>query len=318
MIGIVLLNMGGPDSLQDIKPFLHNIFLDRDIIRLGWSFMQRPLAMLISSTRAKKTISAYNLIGGKSLMREITISQAIAVKKSLNIRLKKDFEVVVAMRYWHPLIEDVLNDLKSKGIKRILGISLYPQYSKATTGSIIKKFKGIAEQYGLEYAYIDKWFDNKGYIEALVENIKDSLKEFNTMPVVLFSAHSLPQKFIDEGDPYLKETQGTINEVLKLIDIDNWRLSFQSKSGPVKWLEPSTKKMLCNLASENVKNLLIVPISFISDNIETLYEIDIEYKRIADKSGINLQRISSLNTSDKFITALADLIISRLEDKNWI
>ena len=154
---------------------------------------------------------------------------------------------------------------------------------------------------------IESWYDHPLYIEAVVEQINNGLAQFEGKPDVLFSAHSLPQQFIDDGDPYLKEIEGTIAAITKKIDV-RWHLSFQSKSGPVKWLKPSTEHMLGELARKGVKDLLVVPISFVSDHIETLYEIDILYKDMATGLGINLKRTESLNTSPTFIKALAEIV----------
>lgn len=318
MIGVILLNLGGPDSLNAVKPFLYNLFSDRDIIKLGPSFLQKPIAALIANTRAKKTMDAYSLIGGKSPLLDITNAQADALENLLNSspiihQPSVFFKVYAGMRYWHPFIEETVRQMRNEGIRKILALSLYPHYSIATTGSSVKKFKEVAAKYSVEYSCVLSWFNHPMYINALVENIKKGIQYFTEKPAVLFSAHSLPQKFIDGGDPYVKETQGTINEIMKKIDIE-WYLSFQSKSGPVKWLEPSTEHMLHELAQKGMKNLLVVPISFVSDHIETLYEIDILYKNMANELGINLMRMESLNTSPKFIEALADIVMKGIEE----
>ncbi len=317
-IAVMLFNLGGPDSLQAVKPFLYNLFSDRDIIKLGPPFLQKPIASLIANIRSKKTMDAYSLIGGKSPILDITFSQAKALEDSLNkeIGLDVQFKVYVGMRYWHPFIHDVIKQIHGEGIKKVIALSLYPQYSIATTGSSLKVIEDSIKQFNLECFYIRSWFDNYLYIDAMVEKIKEGLKSFQAeidlKTPVLFSAHSLPQRFIDEGDPYLKETKGTIEKILEKIDIE-WHLSFQSKSGPVKWLEPSTEEMIYRLSKRGVKNLLIVPISFVSDHIETLYEIDIVYKKMAEELGINLKRTESLNTSPKFIEALKNMVIKAIE-----
>ncbi len=347
MIGVILLNLGGPDSLQAVKPFLYNLFSDRDIIRLGPSFLQKPIAFLIANTRAKKTMEAYNLIGGKSPLLDITNAQAKALEESLNSSLillpppppltkggQGGVKVYVGMRYWHPFIEDTLKEMYRDGIKKIIALSLYPHYSVATTGSSIKAFKSALirvyrcegyreEKYCLScppvtVRFVHSWYNHPLYINALVEKIQQGIEEFKGQkPVVLFSAHSLPQKFIDGGDPYVNEINGTIEAISKKIDIE-WYLSYQSKSGPVKWLEPSTEEMLHELSKKGVKNLLVVPISFVSDHIETLYEIDMLYKEMAQKLGIDLKRIESLNTSPKFIEALTDIVIKNVKEIGWI
>ncbi len=312
MTGVLLLNLGGPDSLDAVRPFLYNLFSDRDIIRLGPAFLQKPLAALISVLRAEKTRGMYRLIGGKSPILDITQSQAAALEKLLNSGYESDvktYRVYIGMRYWHPFIDDTMKQMVRDGISKIIALGLYPHYSIATTGSSINNLKDVIKHYpGISLHSVTSWYDHPVYIEAMVERIKCGLAMFETQPEVLFSAHSLPQRFIDDGDPYLREIEGSISAITKKIDL-RWHLSFQSKSGPVKWLEPSTEHMIGELAGKGVKDLLVVPISFVSDHIETLYEIDILYRDLAAGLGINLKRAESLNTSPTFIKALADIII---------
>ncbi|MDI6728732.1 MAG: ferrochelatase [Thermodesulfovibrionales bacterium] len=322
MIGIILLNMGGPDSLDAVKPFLRNLFSDRDIIKLGPSFLQKPIASLIIRKRLESVIEAYSLIGGKSPLLDITNAQAKALEESLNgsqfmVHGSRSFRVYVGMRYWHPFIEEAVDHAIRDGISRILALSLYPHYSITTTGSSVKKFEEVIKKYHVDYFSVTSWFNHPLYINALVENIQKGIKTFDKKPVVLFSAHSLPKKFIDKGDPYVDEIKGTIDAVLRKIDIE-WCLSYQSKTGPVKWLKPTTEEMLHELAKKGVKDLLVVPISFVSDHIETLYEIDMLYKDMALGLGINLKRMESLNTSPKFIEALSDIVIKNVKDLGWI
>lgn len=311
MTGVLLLNLGGPDSLDAVKPFLYNLFSDREIIKLGPPFLQKPIAAFIAATRSGKTRSMYSLIGGKSPILEITKAQAAVLEEVLNSREKpehKPYRVYIGMRYWHPFIGDTVKQMYSDGIKNVIALGLYPHYSIATTGSSVSRMKEVMKDYpSLSLRCIESWYDNPLYIDAIVEQINNGLEQFEGKPEVLFSAHSLPQKFIDDGDPYLKEIEGTIAAITKKIDI-RWHLSFQSKSGPVKWLEPSTEHMLDELARKGVKDLLVVPISFVSDHIETLYEIDILYKDMAGGLGINLKRTESLNTSPTFIKALAEIV----------
>jgi len=333
----LLLNLGGPDSLRAVKPFLFNLFSDREIIRLGPSFLQKPIAYLISSLRGKKTEEAYGLIGGKSPIRDITFAQAKALEEVLNKSKESESSIVtsplspflkvsVAMRYWHPLIEKVVPELYDIGIRKLIVLSLYPQYSVATTGSSLNKLREVTSKYGIEIFTVLSWFDHPLYIDALVHSIKEGLKVFEHTALVpaegtsgvhvLFSAHSLPVKFIEEGDPYVDQIKGTINEIVKKIDI-SWSLSYQSKSGPVQWLGPSTDKMIEDLAGNGIKNLLVVPVSFVSDHIETLYEIDILYKNMAAAFGMRLERVESLNISPLFISALKDIVLKGVKEAGW-
>jgi protoporphyrin/coproporphyrin ferrochelatase len=345
-IGVILLNLGGPDSIQAVKPFLYNLFSDRQIIRLGPSFMQQPLAWLISTTRSKKTEQYYKLIGGKSPILEITTAQATALEESLNRNTdtktpgqgdaesqehsEPHFKVFIGMRYWRPFIEDTVLQMWKDGIQKIIALSLYPQYSIATSGSSFSKFNEVASQYGMKTVNIESWHDHPLYIEALVDVIKKGLDSFlasspgsNSSFIlhpssfedvhVLFSAHSLPQTIIDQGDPYVDQTMGTIREITKRLNM-KWHLSYQSKSGPVKWLAPSTEEKIQELAKEGVRNILMVPISFVSDHIETLYEIDILYRNLAGALGVQIKRTASLNTHPVFIEALKDIVLKSLND----
>jgi len=343
-IGVILLNLGGPDSLQAVRPFLYNLFSDRKIIQLGPPFLQKPLAWLIATLRYKKTEGYYSLIGGRSPILDITNAQAKALEEALNKSgvgsqesippqppltkggIKRGvFKVYVGMRYWHPLIEDVIPQIYNDGIRRLIALSLYPQYSLATSGSSLSKLREVTSKYSMEVFCTPSWYDQPLYIEALVDVIKNGIESFNSKLQtpnselnihVLFSAHSLPEKFIDEGDPYVRHIERTIEEIVKRIPI-KWHLSYQSKSGPVKWLGPSTGEKLKELAGRNIKNILIVPISFVSDHIETLHEIDILYMQMAKDLGINLRRTDSLNAHPLFIEALKDIVIRNVRELGW-
>jgi protoporphyrin/coproporphyrin ferrochelatase len=348
-IGILLLNLGGPDSLDAVKPFLYNLFSDREIIRLGPPLLQKPLAWLIATLRSKKTERYYRMIGGKSPILDITRAQAKALEEALKKQstIKEQqtlpshtpldkggnqggvvsLKVYVGMRYWHPFIDDVLFEMHKNGMEKIIALSLYPQYSVTTSGSSARRVDRVAEDYPIDVLHVSSWHDHPLYIEALADVIKKGLESFLASSSgphpssvddihLLFSAHSLPRKIIDEGDPYEQQTIETVQEVVKKVPL-KWHLSYQSKSGPVKWLEPSTEEKLKELALEGVKNVLVVPISFVSDHIETLYEIDILYKTMAEKLGMNLKRTDSLNTHPLFINALEDMVIRGLREKGW-
>jgi len=321
-IAVLLLNLGGPDSLEAVRPFLFNLFSDREIIRLGPSFMQKPLAYLISTLRHKKTEGYYRLIGGKSPIFDITTAQAKALEEGLND--SRSFKVFIGMRYWHPLIEATVSEIFHQGIKRVIALGLYPHYSIATTGSSFSKMEEVVSRFPMEVSTISSWHDHPLYIGALVEKIQRGMEFFYSREGVskdnvhvLFSAHSLPKKFIEEGDPYVEHIRGTINEITKRLEIQ-WDLSYQSKSGPVEWLEPSTDEMIRELAGRGVKNLLVVPVSFVSDHIETLYEIDILYKNMAKSLGMRLERTESLNTSPLFISALAEIVKKGMKEAGWV
>jgi ferrochelatase len=326
--GVVLLNLGGPDSLEAVRPFLYNLFSDRDIIRLGPVFLQKPIAQLISSLRSKKTREMYSQIGGKSPILDITRSQATALENVLNESAynpattngAKKYKVYVGMRYWNPFMEDTVREILKDGVKDIVVLSLYPHYSRATTGSSLSDFKKAIEGKDFNIRYIEQWYDFQPYVDSMVELVAESVAGYSGIEFrILYSAHSLPQSFIDEGDPYLDHIKTTIKKINAGLsgspyNISNykWGLSFQSKTGPVKWLEPSTEESILSLASEGCKNLIVVPISFVSDHIETLYEIDILYSDLAKRNGINLVRCRSLNTHADFILALKALVLSKI------
>ncbi len=311
---VLLLQMGGPDSLEAVEPFLINLFSDRDIIKIGPAFLQPVLARIIAKRRTSKVIDYYDKIGGKSPLRELTEAQARALEEQLG----SDYRCFVAMRYWKPTTIEALAAIRKEGIERIIALSLYPHYSKATTGSSIKELERVLGEAGVSFqvSYIDRFFDHPRYIDALAEQISTGLAEFHPLAdrEILFSAHSLPQSFIDEGDPYLLHVKETVRLVMERFSEVPFHLAFQSRAGPVKWLEPDTEKMLDQLAENGCKNLLIVPLSFVSDHIETLYEIDIQYAMKAFKLGYaKVRRSSSLNSSPTFIDCLAELVRQKVK-----
>ena len=309
-IGVVLLNLGGPERESEVEPFLYNLFSDRDIIRLGPAFLQKPLARFIAKKRAPKSRENYRHIGGGSPIGKITAQQAQALEKSLASHGK--FMVRVAMRYWHPSAEKALGDLTASGVQTLIALPLYPHYSKATTGSSLSDLQRQVSRKGQaiqQLITIKSWPTEPDYIQALTEKILHTRKEFGDEEVqIVYSAHSLPQKFIDEGDPYVREIKETIKALETRIG-QQGKLCFQSRSGPVRWLSPSTPEMLEQLASQGCKNVLMVPISFVSDHVETLYEIDILYRQMAEQLGMRLQSTSGLNTEPLFISALCNLVL---------
>jgi len=261
----------------------------------------------------------YRHIGGRSPILAITSGQAEALEEALNgpgVRGKR-LKVSVGMRYWHPSIEEAVRRMYDGGIRRALALSLYPHYSLATSGSSLSVFTETAKKYGMESSAISSWPEHPLYIDALADVIRKGMAAFGHEGVeVLFSAHSLPLSIIEAGDPYVKHITGTIDEVVKKTGI-RWHLSYQSKSGPVAWLSPSTEEKIRELAQKGVRDLLVVPISFVSDHIETLYEIDILYKGLGERLGMKLVRAESLNTHPLFINALKDLVLKRLDELRW-
>jgi ferrochelatase len=308
---VLLLQMGGPDSLDAVEPFLYNLFSDRDIIKIGPAFLQPFIARMIVKRRAPKSAANYRDIGGKSPLRELTEQQAAELEKLLGV----GHRCFVAMRYWKPFTEETLTAIRQEGITRIIALSLYPHYSRATSGSSFNELERcLADSRPRpEVTYIRQFYDHPLYIQALVEKIEQGLSDFADRSSVqlFFSAHSLPQSFIAEGDPYLNHIQTTVRLVMERFESVAHHLAFQSRAGPVKWLEPSTGDKLKELAALGHKEVLMVPLSFVSDHIETLHEIDIEYREEAHRLGItDFRRMESLNSSATFIACLADLVRS--------
>ncbi len=301
--------MGGPERQKDVHPFLYNLFSDRHIIRLGPVFLQKPLAWLISRKRAPKSRAMYAQIGGGSPLKAITLQQASALESAL--KTEGDFIVTMAMRYWPPSEKDALELLVAKGVRRIIALSLYPHFSKATTGSSLFQLQKAINhcQAPVSLQTIKFWPSQPSYIQALANTVNEGLHCFDSDQVeVVYSAHSLPVSFINEGDPYIQHITETIGAIEEITG-KKGRLCYQSRSGPVEWLSPSTPETLQTLGQEKCKNILMVPISFVSDHIETLYEIDILYKKQAAELGMRLESSASLNTNPLFIQGLKELII---------
>jgi len=318
-VGIILLNLGGPETLADVEPFLVNLFSDREIIRLSpFPFLQKFIAKRIAAKRAPKSREAYRLIGGGSPLARITGEQAKALQAALLV--EGCFVVRMAMRYWQPGAEVALAEFAQAGIRRIVALTLYPHYSRATTGSSLGALrKAIAASgHGFELAEVREWPEQPEYVACLVQSIRERMAGFGGEPVQLvYSAHSLPVSFIKEGDPYLDQIKQTIAAVEKMTGMAG-RLCFQSRSGPVEWLAPSTPEMLERLAAEGCRNILMMPISFVSDHVETLYEIDIQYRELATSLGLRLERTASPNTSLDFIRGLRSLVSDSCRQRGWL
>lgn len=306
---VLLLQMGGADSLPAIEPFLFNLFSDRDIIRIGPAFLQPTIARFIARRRSKKVTEYYRKIGGKSPIRELTEQQAAALETALG----SSYRCFVAMRYSKPDTTEALAAIAREGITNVIALSLYPHYSRATVGSSINELERELKKSAVPFkvSYIRQFYNNPAYIAALSEKVERGLAGFperNGVQLV-FSAHGLPQSFIDSGDPYLEHIQATVRLVMEHFEGISHHLAFQSRAGPVKWLEPSTEVKITELATAGCKQLLMVPLSFVSDHIETLYEIDIQYREEATALGItDFRRTEALNSSPAFISCLAELV----------
>ena len=320
-VGVLLLNLGGPDELEDVRPFLFNLFSDPEIIRLPFSWLQSPLAWLISTLRAKKSQENYRQIGGGSPLRHITEAQAQALQEQLQQK-GQDARVYVGMRYWHPFTEEAIARIKRDRIEQVVVLPLYPQYSISTSGSsfrlLEKLWKEDPKLSRVEHTIIPSWYQQPGYLQAMAELIAQELDQFPNPDSVhiFFSAHGVPVSYVEEaGDPYQQEIEDCTALIMQTLNRPNpHTLAYQSRVGPVEWLKPYTEEALQELAAQGVEDLLVVPISFVSEHIETLQEIDIEYRELAEEAGIhNFHRVPALNTHPLFIDSLATLVVEALE-----
>lgn len=308
-IGVLLLNLGGPGRLEDVRPFLLNLFSDRQIIRLGPAFMQKIIAWFIAYRRAPKSMANYEKIGGGSPIRAKTEEQARALEEALTAA--GSFIVRPCMRYWHPFASEALEEMRVAQVKRLIALPLYPQYSIATTGSSITDLKQQMKRFGmcLPLHVVEAWPQQEAYVDCLASRIREGLDAFAGEEVELvYSAHSLPVQFIEEGDPYVEHLQQTIKRLEVLTGISG-RLCYQSRSGPVEWLGPALPEVIEELAGQGRRNLLVVPISFVSDHVETLYEIDMEYREMAQALGMRFAVTRALNADPRFIEALRSLVL---------
>ncbi|KAM7260427.1 hypothetical protein ACFE04_016168 [Oxalis oulophora] len=324
-IGVLLLNLGGPETLEDVQPFLFNLFADPDIIRLPrlFGFLQKPLAQFISVSRAPKSKEGYASIGGGSPLRRITDAQAEELKKALWSK-NVPAEVYVGMRYWHPFTEEAIEQIKKDGITKLVVLPLYPQFSISTSGSSLRLLERIfrEDEYlaNMQHTVIPSWYQRDGYIKAMADLIQKEIEKFDDprKVVIFFSAHGVPLAYVEEaGDPYKAEMEECVDLIMEELEkrkITNaYTLAYQSRVGPVEWLKPYTDETIVELGKKGVKSLLAVPISFVSEHIETLEEIDVEYKELALKSGIeNWGRVPALGCEPTFISDLADAVIESL------
>ncbi len=313
---VVILNLGGPDSLEAIEPFLFNLFSDRDIFKLP--FGQKLFAKIISSRRAPKVAEEYKLIGGKSPINDWTEIQRKMLEEKLQ-SYDTNIRVFTAMRYWNPITKDVAEKIKSKNFEKIVLLPLYPHYSISTTGSSFNEWDRCFTPSNEKVFRVKNYQTNPSYISALNERIDKTILRFpeetrNDIQLV-FSAHGTPISMVKSGDPYSHQIKDTMDAVMKERNYSHpHHLCFQSKVGPVKWLTPATDTMIEDLSKQGKKHLLIIPISFVSDHVETSFELDIEYRHVADENNIeNYIVMEGLNDSELFINALYEETIKILE-----
>ena len=323
-VGIVLFQLGGPDSLETVEPFLRNLFLDPDIIPLGpLNFIRKPLANFIAKKRSIPVAQRYGQIGRRSPIGILTERQRTRLVAALEPYIEP--VAVTAMRYWKPLTEDAVRKIKQQhDLDELVLLPLYPHYSYATTLSSLKEWRRV---YGepeatLPERTVEYFFDHPLYIEALVTNIGKILRQFpdSSRIHLVFSAHGLPMSLVEKGDPYPRHVEETVRLVCEqgAEKFPNWPkthlVCFQSKVGPAKWLEPSFVGTLERLGHAGVKEMLVVPISFVTEHIETLHEINIDGRADAKKAGVERFRMMpAVGDSPAFIGALKDLVLRAVE-----
>ena len=311
---IILFNLGGPDKLENVEPFLFNLFYDPAILNLP-SFIRYPLAKLIANRRTPTAKNIYKELGGFSPILKLTEEQATA----LEVKLNKDdnlseYKCFVVMRCWHPRAENVLKKVINYNPEEIILMPLYPQYSAATSGSSIKEWKDICSKnnFKTKTNIICCYPTDQNFIQAHKEEIIKKIKNLVNFKLI-FSAHGLPEKNIKKGDPYQWQVEQSVNQIVRSLNIKDldWVLSYQSRVGPLKWIGPSTEDIIVE-NSKLGKHIVLVPIAFVSEHSETLVELDIEYKELADKNGCkNYSRVPALGTNENYIKAMSNLIINK-------
>jgi len=301
--GVLLLAHGGPDSLEDIEPFLSNI-------RGGRPFSKE----LLEEVRER-----YRLIGGRSPLLDISRRQAQALERELNTDGAR-FRVYLGMRNWHPFIRETMQQIEQDHASRLVALCLAPQNSKKSTGLYFQHLRDAQEKVGsrIPAVFIENWHAEPLLIEAFAEKLQEGLAaraaEGAASPAVVFTAHSLPEKVVAEGDPYDQQVRETVAAVAARSGLQEWRFAYQSQGATAEpWLGPTVESVLDQLAQEGARNVLIVPIGFVADHVEILYDIDILFQQYARQRNITLRRTASLNDSPTLIRALASLVRRRFE-----
>tara|TARA_B100000965_G_C19579938_1_gene753061 strand:- start:136 stop:1152 length:1017 start_codon:yes stop_codon:yes gene_type:complete len=317
---VVLFNLGGPDKLESVEPFLFNLFNDPAIISIP-SFIRYPLAKLISKRRAPIAKDIYREIGNKSPILELTQKQAQSLENSL---VKKgDYKCFVVMRCWHPRAREVINKVKEYDPKEIILLPLYPQYSASTSGSSINEWNDLCkkENYLIKTKTICCYPTQENFIMSHVNLIKKTLNTIeNKNFKLLFSAHGLPENKIKKGDPYQWQVEKTVETIMSKLINENldFLITYQSRVGPLKWIGPSTDEMIIKYSKEK-KGIVIVPVAFVSEHSETLVELDIEYKKLAEKNGcVFYKRIPALGIEENFVKGLTDLVLQQEVRENFV
>lgn len=322
LTGILMLNMGGPETLEDVEPFLHNLFADRDLMRLP---VQPQLSRLIARLRAPNVRRIYEQIGGGSPLLSWTREQARGLTERLNAQRPDlaPFLAVPAFRYSAPSLAEALESLLEAGVEHVIAFSQYPQFSCSTAGSSFNELWELVERRALatqcRWSVIDRWFDQPGYIDAMAEQIEATFASLSPAQrdhsTLLFSAHALPLSVVARGDTYPLEVATSAHAVIqRLRSARPYVLAFQSAVGPIRWLEPSTEHVLKQLGAQGIKDVVVAPLGFTSDHVETLYELDQLYADVAHQAGITgYHRVQSLNAAPSFLDALTSIVLEHLD-----
>jgi ferrochelatase len=318
-LGVLIFNLGGPETLADVKPFLYRLFSDPEIIHIKWSPLRKAVAYAIATLRRKTSEGYYSQIGGGSPLRRLTEEQARSLEEELR-RRGRDAETFVGMCTWRPFLDEAVERIENANLDSLVILPLFPHYSVTTTGSGFAVLRRLIDAHPvfrkLDVQWICSWPDHPAYIESFVQSIQRELAKWTNPGQVhlLFSAHSIPESYVRNGDPYLEQTKTSVELIMDQLGRRNpYQLAFQSKIGPVKWLQPFTNDVILQLGKEGVDDVLVVPISFVSEHIETLYELDILYKKVAAEAGVeNFRRVPALNSDPAFIRALADIVEATL------
>ena len=315
---VVLLNLGGPDSLDAVQPFLYNLFSDPFIISIPFGFLlQKPLARYIAKRRSPNVRKQYSQIGRKSPIGEWTEKQRAMLESKLR---EKDevIDVFIAMRYWRPFTKEAVEKIKQSDYSKIILMPLYPHFSRTTTESSFAEWDKEYNGKSAEVIKIDPYYEYATYLSAINHRIDEALLKFEDKDRqkvhLLFSAHGTPISLVEKGDPYKGHIEATVKAVMKQRNLDHdHSLCFQSRVGPEEWIKPATDAAIRDLAAAGKKNLLIIPVSFVSDHIETLFELDVTYRADADKAGIEKYVVmQGLNDSELFVQALFELVSDKL------
>lgn len=316
---VILFNLGGPDKPESVKPFLFNLFNDKAIISAP-NPIRFLLAKLISGKREDTAKEIYSFLGGKSPIMDETTAQAEKLENRLNRHTNDKYRVFISMRYWHPFSHDIIEGVKEYNPDEVILLPLYPQFSTATTGSSVDDWVKTAQKYELDkptaticcYPFEDSFLNSH---VALINKELDKIDDISKYRI-LFSAHGLPEKIIKKGDPYQWQVEEGAKKIAEKLNIDklDWNVCYQSRVGPLKWIGPSTEDEI-ERASEDGKNIILVPLAFVSEHSETLVELDIEYKELADEKKIaEYIRIPTLSVEDNYIKSLTDIVLDIDQD----